>query len=99
MFMTIMQLLQDLELLPHGARVRTMIELGRRSQSDAETVALLNELVQGDWYQRFLALYACFGSRDATPVLTALTDSSHILRGLALRLLPLVGSQAQLQQA
>lgn len=96
--MTIDQLLQDVETLPHGSRVRTMIELGRRARIDPETAALLDELAQGEWYQRFLALYACFGSANAAHVLAALDDPSKILRGLALRLVPLVCTPAQLQQ-
>jgi hypothetical protein len=97
--MTLDQLLQDVETLPHVARVQTMIELGRRSQTDAETAALLSEMAQGEWYQRFLALYSCFGSANASQVLAALTDPSRILRGLALRLLPLVCTPTRLQQA
>ncbi|GHO46105.1 hypothetical protein [Ktedonospora formicarum] len=96
--MTIDQLLQDLEILPHAGRVQKMIELGRRSKSDPEIEALLNEMAQGEWYQRFLALYSCFGSANAAQVLATLTHSSRILRGLALRLLPLVCNQIQLQQ-
>mgnify|MGYP002403955370 CR=1 FL=1 len=99
MFVTVDQLLQDVETLPHAARLQAMIALGRRSQTDAEIAALLNELAQGEWYQRFLALNACFGSANAAQVLAALDDPSRILRGLALRLLPLVCSPAQLQQA
>src|SRR5258708_22908224 len=78
---TIDQLLQDVETLPHAARVQVMIELGRRSQTDSELAVLLNELAQGEWYQRFLALNACFGSANASQVLAALDDPSRILRG------------------
>src|SRR5260370_18493049 len=98
-FMTLDQLLQDVETLPHAARVQTMIELGRRSQTDPETAMLLSELAQGEWYQRFLALYSCFGSANAGQVLVVLSDPSRVVRGLALRLLPLVCTSAQLQQA
>src|SRR5690348_9478480 len=97
--MTIDQLLQDLEVLTHAVRVQKMIELGRRSTNDPEIAALLNEMAQGEWYQQFLALYSCFGSANATQVLATLTHSSRILRGLALRLLPLICNQTQIQQA
>jgi hypothetical protein len=95
--MTREELLAQLETLTHAGRVQTMIELGRRS--DAESQAIVSELEHGDFYERFMALYSCFGSRDSAHVLRALADPSRIIRGLALRLLPLVCDEAQLQNA
>ncbi|HLW03281.1 MAG TPA: HEAT repeat domain-containing protein [Ktedonobacterales bacterium] len=95
--MTVEELLQDLEARHHAERVRAMIALGRRG--DAETRALLAELEAGDFYQRYMALYSCFGSQNREHVLRALDDPSKIIRGLALRLLPLVCDDEQLQQA
>ena len=94
--MTVGELLQALETLPHTGRVRTMIDLGRRK--DAESQALIATLEAGGFYERFMALYACFGSQDREHVLRALADQSRIIRGLALRLLPLVCDDEQLQQ-
>src|SRR5262249_37513677 len=74
-----------------------MIELGRRR--DDESQALLAELSRGGFYERFLALHACFGSREGAPVIRALADRSRIVRGLAARLAPLVCDDAELQRA
>jgi hypothetical protein len=94
--MTVEELLQELETKHHAERVRTMIDLGRRT--DAESQALLSALETGDFYQRYMALYACFGSQNREHVLRALTDASRTIRGLALRLLPLVCDDEQVQQ-
>lgn len=96
--MTIDELLSTLETQTHAVRVQRMIELGKRARSEPETADLLSEMARGEWYQRFLALYACFGSLQTSQVLAALTDPSQIMRGLALRLLPLVCNEAELQQ-
>ena len=93
--MTVEELLQQLEPLTHAARVQTMIELGRRS--DEESKALIIALEQGDFFERFMALYSCFGSRDSAQVRRALADASQIIRGLAIRLLPLVCDESELQ--
>ncbi len=95
--MTREELLAQFETITHAGRVRVMIDLGRRS--DAESQALVGELEHGDFYERFMALYSCFGSRDSAHALRALADPSRIIRGLALRLLPLLCDDTQLQQA
>ncbi|HET8845065.1 MAG TPA: hypothetical protein VFN35_26560, partial [Ktedonobacteraceae bacterium] len=97
--MTTEELLSALETLPHTARVSRMIELGRRAQAEAETAALLAEMARGNWYERYLSLYACFGSANSAQVLSALNDPARHISGLALRLLPLVCNEEQLQQA
>jgi HEAT repeat protein len=95
--MTPEELLAQLETMTHAGRVQTMIGFGRRS--DAESQAIIGGLEHGDFYERFMALYACFGSRDSDHALRALADPSRIIRGLALRLLPLLCDDTQLQQA
>ncbi len=97
--MTSNQLLQDLESLPYRARFRRMIELGRLAAHDAEIAALLKDLEQGDFYGRLLAIQSCFGSYDGSHVLRALTDPSHIIRGFAINLAPLVCNEDQLREA
>ncbi len=57
--MTRDELLDQLEALSHVERVRAMIALGRRG--DAEARELIAALERGDFYERFLALYSCFG--------------------------------------
>src|SRR5262249_23514649 len=95
--MTREELLAQLETMTHAGRVRTMIELGR--SNIAENQAIFEELEKGDFYERFMSLYACFGSRDSAHALRALADPSRIIRGLALRLLPLLCDDTQLQEA
>src|SRR5262245_7270147 len=97
MGMTREALLAQLETMTHTERVSTMIELGRLNE--AESRAILGQLEHGDFYERFMAPYACFGSRDSAYVLRAVADPSRILRGLALRLLPLVCDEAQIHNA
>src|SRR5258708_17518585 len=82
--MTRDELLDQLEALSHVERVRAMIALGRRG--DAEARELIAALEHGDFYEHFLALYSCFGSRDRPYVLRALADPSRLIRGLAARL-------------
>src|ERR1051326_7716572 len=95
--MTTEELVYQLESLTHAARVQAMLELGRRN--DAESAALIAALEQGGFFERWMALYTCFGSQDSAHVRRALTDQSRIIRGLAIRLLPLVCDAAQLQSA
>lgn len=90
--MTTQELLHEMESLTHAQRVQTMVSLGR--QQDAESVATVAELERGGFYERGLALYSCFGSRDAVHVLRALNDPSRLLRGLAARLTALVCDDA-----
>jgi len=81
-------LLAELEGLPHGARTRRMIEIGR----DAAKQPLLRALADGGgFYGRQLALLACRGSRDASAAKGCLTSSSRCLRDLALRVLADIG--------
>jgi hypothetical protein len=95
--MTVEELLEELEGLPHAGRVRAMIALGRRH--DIESRALLAQLSAGRFYERYLALYACFGTRESAPVLAAIADRSRILRGLAAQLVPLVCTREEIAQA
>jgi HEAT repeat protein len=93
---TLEDLLEQLERLSHAERVRIMIDLGRRN--DSESQALIAELAQGGFYERYMALYSCFGSRNREQVLRALADPSRLIRGLALRLVPIVCDEAALRQ-
>lgn len=97
--MTASNLLQELETVPHHARILRMVELGRAAVHDPAITAMLAELAHGNFYQRFLALHACFGSDDSAHVLRTLTDPSRIIRGTALSLSVLVCDDTQLRQA
>jgi hypothetical protein len=91
--MTVEELLRDLEGLNHGGRVRAIVALGQRD--DTESRALIADLERGGFYERSLALYTCFGSRDGEHALRALSDPSRLLRGLATQLVALFCDSAQ----
>ncbi len=82
--MTKDELLDQLDALSHVERVRAMLALGWRG--DAEARELVVNLERGDFYERFLALYTCFGSIDRSHVLRSLADPSRLIRGLAARI-------------
>lgn len=92
--MTVAELLEQLESQTHGERVKTMIALGR--QEDAESRDIVGHLEQGNMYERMLALYSCFGSRDGAHVRRTLADPSRLIRGLAIRLASLVCGEDEL---
>ncbi len=97
--MTPEQLLQICETLTHNGRMRYMFELGRATFADASIASTIAVLQHGDVYQRALALQSCFGSRDAAHVLRALADPSRSIRALALGLVAVICSDAEVQTA
>src|SRR5688572_25463116 len=74
--MTLAQLLKELDGLNHSERVQRMV---RREVSEE----LFSQLLAGNGYQRGLALYSCYGSRDPARVARFFADRSASLRGLA----------------
>src|SRR5881409_838179 len=92
-------LLRELEPLAHDSRMRRMVEVGRLAASDASVAATIAALEQGEFYQRWLALQACFGSQDGAHVARALRDPSRAIRGLAARLAALCCGDEQLPAA
>jgi hypothetical protein len=46
----------------------------------------ISDLAAGDFYERYLALSSCFGSRDAEHALRVLSDRSNLLRRFALKI-------------
>src|SRR5579859_4238450 len=54
--MTPEELLSELELLNHSARIRRMVEFGYLAVGNVSIAALLADLEQGDFYRRWLAL-------------------------------------------
>ncbi|MBI3972493.1 MAG: hypothetical protein HY332_14530 [Chloroflexi bacterium] len=93
------ELLRELEPLPHDDRMRRMVEVGRRAAVDPSVAATLASFEQGGFYERWLALQSCFGSRDGSHVLRALADPSRAIRRRAAGLAALVGDDAQVQAA
>src|SRR5260370_4616471 len=97
--MTPKQLLQQCEVLTHNVRMHRMVEFGRLAASDANADNTISILARGDVYQRVLATQSCYGSRNAAQTLQALCDPSHSVRALALQLVALICSDAELQDA
>jgi hypothetical protein len=98
--MTTATLLADLETAPYDHRVQRMVALGRLSRTDAAAAAVLQPLANATgFYERQLALLACYGSHDGAHVLAALADPSRLLRGLALSLVAKVCADEQAQLA
>jgi hypothetical protein len=93
--MTTATLLADLETATYDHRVQRMVALGRQARTDAAAAAVLQALAAEDFYERQMALLACYGSRDGAPVLAALADQSRLLRGLALSLVAKVCTDEQ----
>ncbi|MFP2912026.1 hypothetical protein ACLESD_44795 [Pyxidicoccus sp. 3LFB2] len=93
------ELRAELSATHHDARVRRMMELGRRAATDPGAKAALEGLAQGDAYERRLALAAEFTRRDGAHVLRATSDASGRIRALAFRLVPLACDDAQALEA
>jgi hypothetical protein len=92
-------LLAELETLCHADRIRRVIELGKKARTSAPAARTLATLADGPFYQRLLAVYACYGSGDGAMALRFLSDTSHTIRRMAIRPLALFGSDKQLRQA
>src|SRR4051812_14301104 len=68
-----------------------MVELGRASRTDPGVRGLLAGMADAEWYQRFLAVHAGYGSGDAVATRRAAADASRSVRGVALGLLADIG--------
>jgi hypothetical protein len=97
--MTTESLLVELNAVPDADRVRRMVGIGQQARTDAEVAAILRALAAGGFYERRLALFACFGSGDGDQALSALTDPSRFIRGTALKLIPIVCTDIQVTEA
>ncbi len=97
--MTPDQVLHELETLPHAARVRRMVILGRSARSNMALSSTLTTLAQGNIYERWMALHSCFGSYNSAQVLHALHDPADHIRALAVRLVPLVCDEERMRLA
>src|SRR6266516_352016 len=93
------ELLRELEALTHADRMRRMVEVGRSAAADPEIASTLASLAAGGFYERYLALQSCCGSGDGAHALRALADPSRTIRGLAVRLVPVVCDDAQAEAA
>lgn len=100
MLMTINALLAELAAVPYDNRVKRMVALGQQARTDAPAAGLLQGLATANgFYERQLALLACYGSGNGAHVLAALADQSQLLRGLALSLVAKVCTDEQARLA
>ncbi|MBV9258741.1 MAG: hypothetical protein JO215_12055 [Ktedonobacteraceae bacterium] len=99
MAMTPSQMLQTLEPLKHNTRVGRVIELGYQVGKETNAASIIADWEQGNYYERWLALYSCFGSRNSEHVLRALSDPSRTIRALACKLCVFLCDDVQLQKA
>ena len=98
--MTAATLLAELEAATYTDRVKRMVAVGQQARTDAGAAAVLQGLAAaGGFYERQLALLACYGSRDGAHVLAALADPSRLLRNLALSLVAIVCTDEQVRLA
>lgn len=88
-------ILRELGLLTHDQRMQRMVALGARARADTASAAVLAALAQGDFYERMLAIQACYGSRDGAHVLAALADPSKLIRSRAFGLIALACDDVQ----
>jgi hypothetical protein len=93
------ELRAELSATHHVARIRRMVELGRRAPTDPGAHAALEGLSQGDAYERRLALAAQYTRRDGARVLGATSDASRRIRALAFKLVPLACDDTQALEA
>jgi len=98
--MATMSLIAELELLTHRARVRRVMELGRRAAAgDEGAAAILDELRRSpSAYERLLALLSVHGSHDGGRALEATSDPSRTVRRTASRMIALYGDDAQVHR-
>ena len=94
--MSVTDLLNELETANHARRARRMVEIGREAAAgNAARADLLTTLESGPFYERWLCLLSCFGSRDGARTARFLADASSLLRATALRLAAKICDDAQ----
>ncbi|HUR55884.1 MAG TPA: HEAT repeat domain-containing protein, partial [Gemmataceae bacterium] len=87
------------EDVPHGERVRRTIAAGRESITKPAVAAQLREWRSGDFTARFLAVFACHGSRDSATLLELCGDPSRTISGTALKAITHVGDDESILTA
>ena len=86
------KLINSLESLTHRERILEIIKLGRIEATEPDVANLFDNLQQGNYYERLLALYSSYGSYNEQRILTAIGDNSRSIRNKAIELITLVGS-------
>ena len=91
--------IENLENLTYCTRLKEIIKLGKKEKKDSNIVSLIDNLQAGNYYERLLALYSCYGSYNGERVLTAIKSNFRSIRNKALDLISIVGSDAQVLNA
>src|SRR5579859_7887541 len=82
--------------LTHADRIRQMVAIGQQARHDRQSAAALDELEQGGFYERWLAMHSCYGSADTARIVRGLSDPSQIVRNLAIVLAALYCDDRQI---
>jgi cellulose synthase operon protein C len=93
------KLRSELQSTHHAGRIERMLTLGRNARTDANALALIDELAHSDVFERRLALLAQHSLRDGKRVLAFTSDVSASLRKLAFTFVPQVCDDAQALEA
>ena len=93
------KLINSLESLNYCDRIAAMIKLGKKEKTEPEVATLIDDLQQGNYYERLLALYSCYGSYNGERVLTTIKDTSRSLSNKAIDLITVVGNDEQILTA
>jgi cellulose synthase operon protein C len=96
---TLETLLQELDATPYTQRIQRMIELGRLSKEQPHLAELISQLWRGGSYERRLALYSCYGSKDGAKVLASVSDPSRLVRSLSFVMIAPTCNDAQALEA
>lgn len=93
------KLIETWEYLTHHDRLLEIIKLGRQEHDDAKIATLIDNLQEGNHYERLLALYSAYGSYKRQRVLKGISDNSRSIRNKAIDLISLVGSDPEVLEA
>lgn len=83
----------------HIGRLERMLELGRQARTSHAALTLLDELMDGDVYERRLALSALHTYRDGKRLLRFTEDVSRGLRSMAFTMVPRICDDAEALEA
>jgi hypothetical protein len=83
----------------HLGRLERMLELGRQAKRDPKALALVDELTDGDVFDRRLALLAQHTLRDGKRLLRFTEDTAQTVRSLAFTMVPRVCDDAEALEA
>ncbi len=93
--MNLDQLLAEFEQLSYAQRIKRMVGLGQQASNNPQIGQLIAQLAQSNSiYQRRLALWSCYGSRDSSLIRRFIEDPAQSLIHLAIKLIVVYGNDA-----